>query len=165
MALIILHVSRPAKPMPLPQTIYEGWCSGWLWNGLTNFRALFVPFPQFVHLLDSHPIGFLALCPIFKCSGLSFLSEHWKRGTGCYADTSYRQYQILKDEITLVLRLLTFIIWATSHQWTALCESLTVVLSSTGIKQHACVRFLEETSENEVEVCEMWVGGGRHVGD
>lgn len=59
MALFILHVSRPAQPLPLPQATYDGWCGGWLWNGLTystcstpemkfTFRAVFVPLPHFV---------------------------------------------------------------------------------------------------------------------
>lgn len=39
MALFILHVSRPAQPLPLPQTTYEGWCGGWLWNGLTSLAC------------------------------------------------------------------------------------------------------------------------------
>lgn len=38
-ALFILHVSRPAQPLPLPQTTYEGWCGGWLWNGLTSLAC------------------------------------------------------------------------------------------------------------------------------
>lgn len=40
MALFILHVSRPTQPLPLPQTTYEGWCGGWLWNGLNSLASL-----------------------------------------------------------------------------------------------------------------------------
>lgn len=121
MALFILHVSRPAQPLPLPQTTYDGWCGGWLWNGLTYctcstpemkfiFRALFVPLPHFVlpSLAFSLHLLLCFVCHIQKLQTVilwvTLLIKHWNGGrvrTGPCRVARIRQDLILRDEITL----------------------------------------------------------------
>lgn len=78
-ALFILHVSRPARPQPLPQTTYEACCGGWLWNGLTSLAcislemkllifkvlSLFFCFNLFLRVSFLFLYLLLRLCPAF----------------------------------------------------------------------------------------------------
>lgn len=61
MALFILHVSRPAQPLPLPQTTYEGRYGGWLWNGLTSLACFALEMKWLI-------FGPLSLSPLLFCS-------------------------------------------------------------------------------------------------
>lgn len=131
-ALFILHVSRPAQPLPLPQTTYEACCSGWLWNGLTSlacislemklliFKVLsFILLPQFVPpCLVSFPLFCFAFVLCFSAvlrSLLFFISkllcwinaikadQLWTGSSVVIFLSSQRYYLLLRDELTFIL--------------------------------------------------------------
>lgn len=93
-ALFILHVSRPAKPLPRPQTTYDGCWGGRLWNGLTFFSCFYQiyifhlsgSFFVFPALFRFHPFpcsDFIPFFFFFSCINLSVGSDFseftWKR--------------------------------------------------------------------------------------
>lgn len=148
MVLFILHVSRPAQPLPLPQTTYDGWCGGWLWNGLTSFSlpgnqneiAHLFCLPS-LNLLDSLLMLLLAL-PLFLTilDPSAFVCHLWvallclkKRSGEHRLFCSYLPYlsQVLPDakrwDYTYVKLASSWLLLsrAISHLYTAFWESYT----------------------------------------